>query len=344
MFIKINTVKNGYQMKCVTLTQVKSPLVISDREPLKPGAGEAVVRLHAAAANRRDFWITRGMYPGIEPPVVLGSDGAGVVTACGTSSDEHWIDQEVVINPGVDWGENDVAQSQDFKILGLPDDGTFAEEVIVPATQLFAKPDHLNWEQAAALPLAGVTAFRALFTKGLLKEGETVVISGVGGGVASIALTMAVASGAKVFVTSSSDEKIKRAVELGAQGGFNYQVDGWVKELNRSTGGVNLILDSAAGRGYGNLIEAAAFGGRIVNYGATTGPPEQLDMFKVFWKQLSLLGSTMGSPRDFQEMLDFVVAHRVVPIVDQVLPLKETNEAIELLKSSPQFGKIVLSV
>jgi NADPH:quinone reductase-like Zn-dependent oxidoreductase len=107
MFIKINTVKNGYQMKCVTLTQVKSPLVISDREPLKPGAGEAVVRLHAAAANRRDFWITRGMYPGIEPPVVLGSDGAGVVTACGTSSDEHWIDQEVVINPGVDWGEND---------------------------------------------------------------------------------------------------------------------------------------------------------------------------------------------------------------------------------------------
>ena len=189
-----------------------------------------------------------------------------------------------------------------------------------------------------------MTAWRALFTQGHLQAGETTLVSGIGGGVATFALQFAVAAGADVWVTSSSAEKIKRVVELGAKGGFNYKDENWVKYFRETASAPNLIVDSAGGPGYAGLIDLAAPAGRIVNYGATAGPPEKLDMFKVFWKQLRLQGSTMGSPTDFAAMLKFVNEKKLAPIVDVVTPLSEGNAAIERMKSSPQFGKCVLAI
>ncbi|MEQ9410730.1 MAG: zinc-binding dehydrogenase [Fuerstiella sp.] len=331
-------------MKAVTLTAIKTPVELQDRSELTPDAGEVIVRLRAAGINRRDYWITQGMYPGIEPPVVLGSDGAGVVVRAAADVDPSWLNQEVIINPGLDWGPSQVAQGPDFTILGLPRDGTFATEVAVPVGQLHARPAHLTWHEAAALPLAGVTAYRALFSQGQLQPNETVLITGIGGGVATYALQFAVAAGATVWVTSSSEEKINRAVELGAAGGFNYKKEDWGRELVKTAGAPNLIIDSAGGPGYQVLLTVAAAGGRIVNYGATAGPPEKIDMFKIFWKQLRLQGSTMGSPADFAQMLKLVEQHQIRPVIDRVFPLSEADQAFQMMKSSPQFGNYLLSI
>ncbi len=331
-------------MKALTLKQIKSPLELLERDEPSPGSAEVVVKLTAAALNRRDYWITQGMYPGIKPPVVLGSDGAGVVDQTGVNAEPFWQDREVIINPGLNWGHDKSVQSNDFTILGLPRDGTFATKVVVAASQLHEKPAHLNWQEAAALPLAGVTAYRALFSQGGLQSGETLLITGIGGGVATFALQFAVAVGATVWVTSSSPEKIRRAIDLGAKGGFNYREEGWSKQLLKAAGTPSLIIDSAGGAGYESLLSIAAPGGRIINYGATAGPPEKIDLFKVFWKQLRLQGSTMGSPDDFAQMLKLVETHKIRPVIEHVFPLSEGNEALQLMKSSPQFGKYVLTI
>ena len=331
-------------MRAVVLNEVKSPLATVERPSIEPVAGEVIVELRAASLNRRDFWITQGLYPGIKPPVILGSDGAGVVAKLGEGVDKKWLGCEVILNPGLQWGDDSQAQADDFEILGLPRDGTFSTEVTVPASQLHLKPEHLDWQHAAALPLAGVTAFRALFTQGGLQSGETVLITGIGGGVATFALQFAVACGADVWVTSSSQQKIARAVEVGARGGFDYSDDQWPKAMLAEAKAPSLILDGAGGAGYANLIGLAGPGGRIVNYGATAGAPPKLDLFKVFWKQLRVVGSTMGSPSDFTAMLDFVREHKIQPIVDREFALNDANEAIACMASSPQFGKYVLNI
>lgn len=330
-------------MKAQVLCHLKQPLVEEERAPLVASADQAVVRLRSAALNRRDFWITQGMYPGVKLPVVLGSDGTGEVTSVGSGVDSTWIGKPVLINPGLQWGENQSVQSDAFNILGMPSDGTFAGEVLVSAAQLFIKPDHLDWHQAAALPLAGVTAYRALFSQGALQAGQRVLVSGVGGGVATFALQFAVAAGAAVVVTSSSDEKLARAAELGATATYNYREDDWHKRLLADHGTADLIIDSAGGDGYKQLIGIASPGGRIVSYGSTAGPPE-FDLFKVFWKQLHVIGSTMGSPADFRAMLEFVEQHRITPAIDSVRPLSEVNEALACMKESSQFGKLVLEI
>lgn len=331
-------------MKALTLEELRTPLELQERNEANPGADEVVVKLSAASLNRRDYWITQGMYPGIELPVVLGSDGAGVVELTGADVDQSWLNREVIINPGLNWGSNEAFQSAEFTILGLPHDGTFASKVIVPASQLHVKPSHLSWQEAAALPLAGVTAFRAMFSQGGLEPGETLLITGIGGGVATFALHFAVAVGANVWVTSSSSEKIQRAIDLGAKGGFNYREADWSKRFVKAAGSPNLIIDSAGGADYSSLLSIAAPGGRIVNYGATSGPPEKIDLSKVFWKQLRLQGSTMGSPTDFSQMLQLVETHEIRPVIDRVFPLSEGNEALQLMKTSPQFGKYVLTI
>lgn len=331
-------------MNALVLKDIKTPLSWEERPSLSPAAGEVVVQLRAAALNRRDYWITQGLYPGIEPPVILGSDGSGLVTQTGDGVEHAWQGREVLINPALDWGDSQAAQSAEFNILGLPRDGTFATEVAVPAGQLHDKPKWMDWQQAAALPLAGLTAYRAVFSQGNLQPRETVLITGIGGGVATFALQFAVAVGADVWVTSSSSEKIERAKQLGARGGFNYTEPEWIKAMSAEAGAPNLILDSAGGSGYRALVNLAAPGGRIVNYGATAGMPEKLDLFKVFWKQLRLIGSTMGSPADFAAMLELVEKHRIAPVIDHVLPLEQGNQALKLMQSSPQFGKYVLTI
>ena len=331
-------------MKAMTLVGKKVPLELQQREDLKPGVGQVVVRLNTAALNRRDYWITVGLYPGIKPPVVLGSDGAGVVSACGDGVDRGWEGQEVILNPGIGWGSDPAVQNAQFHILGLPEDGTFASEVVVPVEQLHRKPECLTWEESAAIPLAGTTAYRALFAQGNAKPDDRILITGIGGGVAAFALQFATAIGAEVWVTSSSTVKIDRAVSLGAKGGFDYREEGWEKRFAAKVGAPDLIIDSAGGSGYGGLMGLAAPGGRIINYGSTAGAPESIDMFKLFWKQLRLQGSTMGSPDDFSSMVNLVEKYQIKPVIDAVYSLEDTNQAIDKMRSSPQFGKYVLKI
>lgn len=329
-------------MRAVQLGAVNQLSIVDIDDP-KPAAGEVVVALRAAALNHRDVWIKIGQYAGLKYPLVPGSDGAGVVESGGAGVDAGWVGREVIINPSFDWGTGEAAQGSQFTILGLPRMGTLATKIAVPVSQLAAKPAHLPWEDAAALPLAGLTAYRALFARGKLQPGERVMITGIGGGVALFALQFAVAAGAEVWVTSSSDEKIARAIGMGAKGGFNYATPGWADAAGK-VGTFDLIIDSAGGEGFGRLIDVASAGGRIVFFGATRGDPPVLPMRKVFWRQLSLLGTTMGSPADWTAMLEFVARQRLRPIVSQVFPLNQAAEAFGLMERGGQFGKIVVKV
>lgn len=331
-------------MKALVLIEPHQPLELQEQPDLQAGPGQAVVKLTCAALNRRDYWITQGLYPGIESGVTLGSDGTGVVSSVGEGVDADWVGREVILNPSLDWGDRQACFGDDFTILGLPVCGTFATEIVIPECQLHAKPGHLNWEEAAALPLAGLTAYRALFSQGELQAGETILITGAGGGVSTFLIQFAVAARAEVWVNSSSQEKIDRAVALGARGGFLYTDETWPRQFLDAAGAPSLIVDSAAGPTYDTLIDLVQMGGRIVNFGATLGPPDKLEMRKVFWKQLRLQGSTMGSPADFEAMLGFCSTHRIAPIIDSTYPLEEGNTAIGLMKSSPQFGKYVLTI
>jgi NADPH:quinone reductase-like Zn-dependent oxidoreductase len=330
-------------MRAVQITAVNQ-LTVADVPAPVPAPGEAVIALRAAALNHRDLWIKLGQYAGLKFPCVPCSDGAGVVEAVGPGADAAWVGREVVINPSFGWGADARAQGAEFSILGLPRDGTLAEKIAVPVSQLAPKPAHLTWTQAAALPLAGLTAWRALFARAQLRAGERVLLSGIGGGVALFALQFAVAAGAEVWVTSGSDEKIARAVVLGARGGFNYTAPGWAKAAAQAPGLFDVIVDSAGGDGFEALIDLAAPGGRIVFFGATRGNPPVLPMRKVFWRQLSLLGTTMGGPADWTAMTEFVAHHKIVPVVSEVFPLARAADAFALMEHGGQFGKIAVEI
>lgn len=329
-------------MRAVQLSAANQLAVVDVPDP-RPASGEVVVALHAAALNHRDVWIKSGQYAGLKFPITPGSDGAGIVSECGEGVDPAWHGREVIINPSFNWGGREAAQGGQFSILGLPRDGTLAEKVSVPVEQLAAKPPHLTWTEAAALPLAGLTAYRAVLTRAGLMPGERVLINGVGGGVALFALQFAVGTKARVWVTSSSESKIARAVELGAEGGFNYQDADWPAAAAKSPGDFDLIVDSAGGEGFGKLIDVAAPGGRIAFFGATRGDPPVLPMRKVFWRQLSLLGTTMGSPSDWSAMLAWVNRQHLRPMVSQLFPLTRAGEAFAFMERGEQFGKIVVT-
>jgi len=307
-----------------------------------PAPGEAVVDIRAAALNHRDVWIKLGQYAGVKYPCTPGSDGAGVVSSVGAGADPSWVGREVVINPSLDWGPSESAQGAAFTILGLPRDGTMAGRVCVPAAQLSPKPAHLGWEEAAALPLGGLTAWRALFSRARAAPGERVLVTGIGGGVALFTLQFAVAAGSEVWVTSGSDAKIARAVALGARGGFRYDRADWAAAATREAGPFDVIVDSAGGPGFSGLVDAAAPGGRIVFFGATRGNANELALRKVFWRQVSLMGSTMGSPADWAAMTDFVSRKAVRPVVSDTFALERAAEAFELMERGGQFGKIVV--
>lgn len=321
-------------MKALVLEELKSPLVYQEVESPIADLGKRIVHLKAAALNRRDWWITQGQYSKIQLPVILGSDGAGADDA----------GNAVVLYPALEWGDNPAAQGKDFRILGLPDNGTFAEQISVPADNLVPMPSHLNWEQAAALPLAGLTAYRTLFTRCGLKPGERVLITGIGGGVALMAMQFAIAAGAEVFVTSGSDEKIEQAVLLGAGGGANYRQDSWDKDLKATVGGFDVVVDSAGGDGFTLLPGLCNPGARIGVYGGSLGKINGLSPQILYWKQISILGSTMGTREEFSQMLDFVSRYQIVPVVDSAFSLADGNAAMERLGQSEQFGKIVLTI
>jgi NADPH:quinone reductase-like Zn-dependent oxidoreductase len=331
------------KMKALVLPAIKQALVYQDIEKPMPKAGQVLVQLHAAALNHRDVYIQQGLYAHIKTPVILGSDGAGQVVAVGEGVATTWLNADVIILPGIGW-EKGAVQPKDYQILGMPDDGCLAQYIVVDVKQVFAKPSHLSFEQAAALPLAGLTAFRALMVRAQATGKDRVLISGIGGGVALMAFQMAIALGAEVYVTSSSEEKIKRAIELGAAGGANYKTENWHKALKEQAGGeFDVIVDSAGGDGFKRLVDIAAPAGRIVFYGGTRGK-FTVSPQRVFWKQLSILGSTMGSSAEFERLLEFVAAQKLVPVVDSTWALEKGQEALEYMDQGQQFGKIVVSI
>lgn len=308
------------------------------------GPGEVVVRVRAAAINHRDVWIRRGQYAGIRLPAILGSDGTGEVVAAGDADSESWLGQNVVIDPSFGWGPDRRAQANTFHLLGMPTEGTYAEFVKAPTTNVYTAPSHLTVEEAAALPLAAVTAFRALVTRGELQPQEIVVITGIGGGVALAALTIGVSLGAKGYVTSGSEKKIAKAKQHGAADGVIHHASEWPRTLIDMIGRrPDVIVDGAGGETFAQALDLVRPGGRIVTYGATRGHVSNLEVRRVFWKQIDIRGSTMGTPDDFKRMLQRY-ATGLRPIIDSVWPLEAAADAHARLESGEHFGKVVLRI
>ena len=306
-------------------------------------SGEALVRIKAAALNHRDEWSRQGLYPNLKDGVILGSDGSGIVERVFDEANSFWVGKEVIINPSKNWGPNQKAQSKDFQILGMPENGTFAEYLAIPVDRLHTKPPHLSWEEAAALPLAGLTAFRALTYQGNVQEGEQVLVTGFGGGVAQFAAQFAKAKGAILSVSSSRSSKLEKAKTLGSDFQFNYLEPDWTqKSIEATNGGFDLIIDSAAGDTLSQLISICKPGGRIVIYGATMGNPGKVEARKIFWNQLKIMGSTMGSDQDFLDLLAFVQEKKIHPVIDQIFAMEEAEKAFDRMKAGDQLGKIVL--
>jgi zinc-binding alcohol dehydrogenase/oxidoreductase len=336
-------------MKAMVLHEIGGPdkLSYEDAPDPEPGSGETVVKLHAAALNRRDVFVTRGQYPGAKPealPVILGSDGAGEVVSRGEGASGPDEGTEVVINPALYWGDDPQKPGREYRILGLPDDGTFAQLVKVPAENVFPKPSHLSHEEAAAIPLGALTAYRALVTRGGVQQGETVVVPGIGSGVATFVVQMAAALGARVFVTSGCDEKIEKAEELGAEGGVNYNSEDWSKELKSLTGGVDLSVDHVGGDAFDALVSLARPGSRIVTFGATAGPKVTVVMPRIFLKHLTIFGTAMGTNEEFGAMLDLFAEHGLRPTINETFPLQETAAAMGYMEEGAGIGKIVLDI
>jgi zinc-binding alcohol dehydrogenase/oxidoreductase len=296
------------------------------------GPGEVLVELKAAAVNRRDLFVRNPPGPAYEfpKPLVPGSDGAGIRSDTG---------EEVVIYPGLNWGPREAAAGPYWEILGGPRNGTYAELVAVPKENVYRKPTRFSWEEAAAFPLAALTAYRALFAVGRLQADETVLVLGAGSGVSTFAVQLAAQEGARVLVTSSSEKKIERAKELGAAGGVLYTEEGWPEAV----GPVDLVLDSV-GTTWRDSLRALRKGGRLVAFGGTGGPEVTLDIRELYLNWRWIQGTTMGSPHDFFAMLRMANGGDWRPVIDSVRPLAEAEAAHERMKAAEHFGKLVLAI
>jgi zinc-binding alcohol dehydrogenase/oxidoreductase len=304
-------------------------LSYEDVDDPRAGPEEVLVELRAAAVNRRDLLVRFPPSPAYEFPLPLvpGSDGAGIRRDTG---------EEVVVYPGLRWGDRDVP-GPSWELLGGSSNGTYAELVRVPLENVFPKPARLSWEEAAAFPLAGVTAYRALFAVGALQPAETVLVLGAGSGVSTLAVQLAAQAGARVFVTSSSSAKIERAKALGAEGGVLYTEADWAEQLPS----VDLVLDSV-GTTWPDSLRTLRRGGRVVAFGATGGPRVEVDVRALYLSWLSVRGTTLGSPGDFQRLLKMVEEGSWRPVIEGVWPLAEAAAAHERMRGGEHFGKLVL--
>ncbi|KAI8849356.1 NAD-binding protein [Chytridium lagenaria] len=299
--------------------------------------GHVLVKLMAAALNHRDVYIREGNYPAIQYGSILGSDGAGIVVAS-NPKDPNIIGKRVVLNPTVGWEEDPETPENifEFGIMGhLPLPGTFAEYICVPKSAAIQLPEHLSFVDGSSFPVAGVTAWRAVFTLGKLKPGHKVLIPGIGGGVALFALQFAIAAGATVYVTSSSDDKIKKAVGLGAEGGVNYRNDSWVSELESESGGFfDLVVDGAAGPNVKSYVRLLKPGGTIAIYGAVSGSTGTINFPYLWFKHLTIKGACMGSLKEFKDMMKFVDQHKIKPVIAGTYrTLGDAEKAFEIMRS-----------
>jgi NADPH:quinone reductase-like Zn-dependent oxidoreductase len=314
-------------------------LVLEEVPDPAPGHGEVLVRIRASALNRLDVWIRKGL-PSVPKPRILGADGAGVVEALGDGVTGFEPGEPVVINPGIEVGGGRI------HVIGEHGDGTNAELIAVPATNVHPIPDGLSFEEAAAFPLVFETAYRMLVTRARLQEGEWVLTWGSGGGVSTAVLAIAKALGARVLVTSSSDGKLERARELGADATVNHATGDVKAAVQEVTGGrgADIVIEHVGEATWRTSLDVAAPGGRIAVCGATTGPNPPANLHRIWWKQLSILGSTMGTAEDFAGAYELVASGRARPVVDHVFPLEDIRAAHERLEGGEQLGKIVLSV
>ena len=304
------------------------------REP-SPKAGEVRIKLKTAGLNHRDLFVLERHKPD-EPELVIGSDGAGIIDAVGEGVEGLSVGQEVIINPSLGWKRNSDAPPAGHEIVGLPGHGTFAEYIVLPADNVEPKPAYLSWEEAGVFGLAGLTAYRALFTRGNVKPGMKVFIPGIGGGVALFLLTFAKAAGATVYVTSRSEEKRNAALELGADRAIDSNGD-WEQELG---GQVDLVIESVGAATFGKSLKQLKKGGTIVTFGSSTGDVIQLNLRDFFYGQYNMLGSTLGSGEEFREMIAFAEEHKITPVIDGFHKLSEYQNAFKRLEQAKQLGKI----
>ena len=325
-------------MKAVRIHEDGGPEVLQyeDAEDPVPGPGEVLVRLKAASLNHLDLWVRRGL-PSVPKPRILGADGAGVVAALGEGVTGFAEGDRVVLNPGLDDGAH---------IIGEHTNGTHAELIAVPAAYVYHLPDSLSFEEAAAFPLVFETAYRMLVTRANLQAEEWVLVWGIGGGVATASFQIAKALGARTIVTSSSDEKLRRARELGADATVNHAHDDVPAAVTEATGGhgADVVVEHVGEATWKTSLAVAAKDGRVTVCGATSGPNPPAQLHRIWWKQLTILGSTMGTRADFEGVFELVKSGRAKPIVDKVFPLAEAQAAHEYLEAGRQLGKVVLAI
>lgn len=326
-------------MRAVHLTalgdpEVLQPATVPDPEP---GAGEVAVDLVRAALNHRDVWIREGR-PG-PLPAILGSDGAGVVAAVGAGVEGVAAGDEVVINPALDWGDSEDAPGPSFRILGVPDQGTYAERIVVTAAHVRPRPAGWSWDECAALPLAGLTAWRALRLAGA-GPGRRILVTGAGGGVATFLVQIGAALGATVVATTGSDPKVARALELGAEQAVDYHDPEWPWQIGK----VDAAIDSTGGAGLEAIVRTLVRGGVLVSFGDTAREPAAIDLSDVFLEWRRIQGTTMGSPREFDALLEHVSGAVWRPVIDSTFPLEQAAEAHRRLANPERIGKVVLAI
>jgi NADPH:quinone reductase-like Zn-dependent oxidoreductase len=313
-------------------------LVLEQAPDPVAGPGEVLVRLRASALNHLDVWVRRGL-PSAPKPRILGADGAGLVEALGAGATRLEPGQRVVINPALEHANGMVT------VIGEHTDGTNAELIALPAQNVYPLDDALSFEEAAAFPLVFETAYRMLVTRAGLREGEWVLVWGIGGGVATASLAIAKALGAHVLATSSSDAKLARASELGADAVVNHATgDVAVAAKEAAGGGVDVVVETVGEATWKTSLQVLRPGGRLALCGATSGPNPPAQLHRIWWKQLTIVGSTMGTREDFEAAYELVRSGRARPVIDRVYPLERIREAHERLEAGEQLGKIVLTI
>ncbi len=329
-------------MKALQLNSDKELKIVELAIPeLKPH--EVLVKVIASALNHRELWLRKGLYPGMTLPCVLGADGAGIVEKIGSEVNDIMLGKNVLIYPAYGWGDKQHTSAKQFRVLGMPDPGTMAEYIAVPEINVVIKPDYLTWPEAAAMPLASLTAWRALVYNGKVKKGDKILITGIGGGVAQAGLSLCAHLDVEVYVTSSSAEKIEQAKIAGAKDGVNYKNPDWPAELKAVAGKIDVVLDSSPPVELDSYLAFLNMGARIVYYGSTGSRSTQIkNMSRFFLKHISFIGSTMGSPNDFFEVIAFMERHEIRPKVDRTFIFSDALKAFDALESGQQIGKIVI--
>jgi NADPH:quinone reductase-like Zn-dependent oxidoreductase len=319
----------------------------------KPGAGEVLLKVRAAGMNHIDLRVRRGGRGTLMFPHVLGSDAAGTVAAVGRGVPQTLEARDVVVYPGTTCGQcpacrrGQDSECETFGLLGVSAPGTFAQYVVVSAASVAPKPEFMSFEEAAAVTVAYLTAWRMLYTRAGLAPGQRVLVHGVGGGVALAALQLAVRSGAEVLVTSSSNDKLRKASLLGAAAGFNYKTSqSLAEDIMAATdgAGVDVVIDSVGAATIPLGMSVLRKGGKLVLCGVTGGPEAQVDARALYWNQLQILGSTLGTRQEHRDLLAAMSAGRIKPAIDAVYPLAKVVDATRRMEGSEQFGKLVLTV